>query len=92
MPENEAAQWTESEAFDNLSEQILQKALFMAAKNAAKSRKSATKTSPRDGKQAGTSAKIQTDTEDKQARFVLDESGMIIHATRAFAAMICASN
>ncbi|HEY0901407.1 MAG TPA: ATP-binding protein [Micavibrio sp.] len=60
----------------------------MAAKNAAKSRKSATKSSPRDGKPAGASTRIQTVAEDKQSRFVLDESGMMIHATPAFSTLI----
>lgn len=53
----------------------------MAAKNAAKSRRSATKTSPRPGLQA----KPRAGAEDKVARFVLNESGTIVHATDAFA-------
>lgn len=60
----------------------------MAAKNAAKSRKSATKTSPRSGPRSQTGVRSQTVAEDKDARFVLDESGTIIHATSAFAALV----
>ncbi len=56
----------------------------MAAKNAAKSRRSATNTSPR----SGLKAKPQTVAEDKNARFVIDESGNIVHATSAFASLV----
>ena len=56
----------------------------MAAKTAAKSRKSATKSTAR----SGTSARSKVEIEDKEARFVIDENGMIIHATKAFASLV----
>lgn len=37
---------------------------------------------------AGEAARVQTVKEDKEARFVLDESGTIVHATSAFATLV----
>ena len=82
--ENAPLRWTRANPFDNLSGLVLQKALFMAAKTAAKSRKSATKSTAR----SGTSARSKVEIEDKEARFVIDENGMIIHATKAFASLV----
>ena len=82
--ENAPLRWTRANPFDNLSGLVLQKALFMAAKTAAKSRKSATKSAPR----SGTSARSKVEIEDKEARFVIDENGMIVHATKAFASLV----
>lgn len=56
----------------------------MAAKTAAKSRKSASKSAPRSGSFSRTSGMI----DENEARCVLDEEGAIIHATKAFALLI----
>ena len=56
----------------------------MAAKTAAKSRKSASKSAPRSGTIAKTSAAI----DENEARFVLDEQGIIVHATKSFASLV----
>lgn len=55
----------------------------MAAKTAAKSRKSATRSAPRSGK----SAKAQVEINESEARFVIDANGVIVHTTKAFAAL-----
>jgi two-component system cell cycle sensor histidine kinase PleC len=82
--ENPPLRWTRANPFDNLSGLVLQKALFMAAKTAAKSRKSATKSTPR----SGTTARSKVEVDDKEARFVIDENGAIVHATNAFVSLV----
>lgn len=56
----------------------------MAAKTAAKSGKPAPKPTPRPGIPAGTDATA----DEKTARFVLDEAGIIMHASDTFAGLI----
>jgi len=56
----------------------------MAAKTAAKSRKSTAKSAPR----SGTSARTKVDIDEKEARFVIDENGALVHATKAFATLV----
>jgi two-component system cell cycle sensor histidine kinase PleC len=80
----ERQRWTESNPFDNLSGLVLQKALFMAAKNAAKSRRSASKSAPR----SGASARTQAEMNENEARFVLDEDGKVLYASKAFCTLV----
>lgn len=56
----------------------------MAAKTAAKSRKSASKSASR----SGPSARSQVEINENEARFVIDEAGIVIHATKAFATLV----
>lgn len=56
----------------------------MAAKNAAKSRRSTSKSAPR----SGAVARTQAEMNENEARFVLDEDGKVLYASKAFCTLV----